>query len=553
MSRTNSKSRLLSSALRQRSGSKSGIRMKEETAIKILGTQCCFWLFLASMGLPVSASADWKTVQSAGIIRFGGDEEGGAPYVFADEADKSKKRGCDVDLVAAIARELKVKSEFVQCNWDKILDGVNRGDFEIGVSGYEYTPVRAATHRASLPYYIYELGLLVATTEPAIADWNGLKVDKPGVGKPRVGVLTASSSAKYVEANFRDSADIRYYEGVTDAMKDVEDGKIDATVQDVPIIQFYVEQQRRFSKLKQVGEKVAPGYYVIFGRKDDDATIDAIDAALRKLQVSGELREIMKRYGLWNAAQDRLPEVWKTWGDKQAGERDSGWTAVKNYLPLLLQAACVTVMLSVIAMPLAMVFGLTITLARLQGHGVILPKILPTGPIVSWLLRAPFTLYVELVRGTPLVFQLYFVYFVLPELGIRLPPFWAGVFGLAINYSAYEAEIFRLGIQAIPKGQLEAALALGMSPWLSIRRIILPQAIRVVIPASANDFIAMFKDTAVCSVITVVELSKRYYIAVQDSGRLIEFVVLTSILYLAMSYPLSLIATWLERRLGSAR
>lgn len=501
----------------------------------------------------VSAFADWKSVQKTGVLRYGGDEEGGAPYVFADQIDKSIKRGCDVDLVAAIARELKVRSEHVQCNWDKILDGVQRDDFDVGVSGYEFTPVRAATHRASLPYYVYELALLTKSDEAAIVDWEDLKREKPGVGKPRVGVLTASAAAKHLESTFGDAVDARLYDGVTDAMKDVEDGKIDATIQDVPIVQFYVEQQRRFPKLKRVGQPVAPGYYVIFSRKGDDELGAAIDAALRKIQSTGELRDIMRRYGLHNQAQESLPQVWATWDSAAAGERHSGAAALRQYLPLLFQAAGVTVMLSVLAMPLAMLGGLVVALARMQGQGVILPRLIPTGPIVSWLLRAPFTLYVELVRGTPLVFQLYFVYFVLPELGIRLPPFWAGVIGLAINYSAYEAEIFRLGIQAIPKGQLEAALALGMSPWLSIRRIVLPQAVRLVIPASANDFIAMFKDTAVCSVITVVELSKRYYIAVQDTGRLVEFVVLTSALYLAMSYPLSLIAGRLERRLGTPR
>ena len=120
---------------------------------------------------------------------------------------------------------------------------------------------------------------------------------------------------------------------------------------------------------------------------------------------------------------------------------------------------------------------------------------------------------------------------------------------LAVNYSAYEAEIFRLGLQAIPRGQMEAALSLGMSRFLAVRRIILPQAVRLVIPATANDFIALFKDTAVCSVIAVEELSKQYSMGAKSTGLFLEMAALTSVLYLLMSYPLSLLSRWLERRL----
>ena len=120
---------------------------------------------------------------------------------------------------------------------------------------------------------------------------------------------------------------------------------------------------------------------------------------------------------------------------------------------------------------------------------------------------------------------------------------------LAVNYSAYEAEIMRLGIQSIPLGQMEAALTLGMSRGLAVRRIILPQAIRTVILATANDFIALFKDTAVCSVIAVEELSKQYSVAAKSTGLYLQMAIMASLLYLAMSYPLSLLAAWLERRL----
>jgi polar amino acid transport system substrate-binding protein len=183
-------------------------------------------------------------------------------------------------------------------------------------------------------------------------------------------------------------------------------------------------------------------------------------------------------------------------------------------------------------MPLAMAIGLVVALGRLYGPAPV---------------RAVLTGYVELLRGTPLMLQLYVLFYVL-----RLPPWAAGIGGLAINYSAYEAEIYRAGLQAVPAGQMEAALALGMSRAMALRRVIVPQAVRIVIPPVTNDFIALFKDTSVCSVITLVELTKQYSILANSTGGVVEFALATAVLYLAMSWPLSWFSRWSERYLGAS-
>jgi polar amino acid transport system substrate-binding protein len=192
------------------------------------------------------------------------------------------------------------------------------------------------------------------------------------------------------------------------------------------------------------------------------------------------------------------------------------------------------VALSVLSFPLAMGLGLLVALGRRYG-----PKPL------SWGLG----LWVELLRGTPLMLQLYFVFFVMPEVGIAIPAFWTGVLGLAMNYSAYEAEIYRAGLQGVPQGQIDAALALGMSRGQAIRWVVLPQAMRAVIPPVVSDFIALFKDTSVCSVITLVELTKRFSVLSQSTQATLELMALTALLYLAMSYPLALLSRRIEARL----
>jgi polar amino acid transport system substrate-binding protein len=165
---------------------------------------------------------------------------------------------------------------------------------------------------------------------------------------------------------------------------------------------------------------------------------------------------------------------------------------------------------------------------------------------VRWLARA----YVEVMRGTPLLIQLFLIYYGLPQIGIRLNPFFAGILGLGLNYAASESENYRAGIQSIPKGQTEAAQALGMSRWQSLRHIVLPQALRVVIPPVTNDFIAMFKDSSIVSVITMVELTKVYGMLAMSTYDYIGLGLMTAAIYFALSYPASVFADWLERRLS---
>ena len=197
-----------------------------------------------------------------------------------------------------------------------------------------------------------------------------------------------------------------------------------------------------------------------------------------------------------------------------------------------------TVVLAALSMPLAILIGLLVAVGRLYG-----PRWL------DW----PLAAYVELLRGTPILLQLFVIYYLLPYVGISLPAFWAGVLGLAINYSAYEAENYRAGLLAVPRGQMEAALALGMSRWAALRYIIIPQAVRIVIPPVTNDFISLFKDTSICAVIAVTELTGRYrHLVVDHPNMVVQLALMTALLYLLMSYPLSLLARRLEVRFARA-
>jgi polar amino acid transport system substrate-binding protein len=193
-----------------------------------------------------------------------------------------------------------------------------------------------------------------------------------------------------------------------------------------------------------------------------------------------------------------------------------------------------TVLLSVVSMALAIALGLALAVLRFFG-----PQ--PA--------RAAAAAYVEVYRGTPLLVQLFILYYGLPNIGIVLSPPAAAIIGLGMNYAAYEAEVYRAGIEAVPRGQMEAALSLGMPRALALRRVILPQAFRVSLPAVTNDFIALFKDSSIVSVIAMVELTKTYGILAATTLRYFELGLIVAVLYFGMSYPLSIVARRLERTL----
>ncbi len=209
-----------------------------------------------------------------------------------------------------------------------------------------------------------------------------------------------------------------------------------------------------------------------------------------------------------------------------------------TFLPPLLKGAYLTIAVSLLSFALATVIGLLVGLARIS-------RLLP--------LRILATPYVQFIRGTPLLLQLFTIYYVLPYGGIILSPFVSAVFGLTLNYSAYMAEVFRGGILAIPKGQWEAGLSIGMSRRLLLRRIILPQALRIVVPAIGNFFVSIFKDSALVSVITMRDLMFSGEILAAATFKHFEIFAMVAVIYFLISYPTAKFVEYIEQRLDVHR
>jgi polar amino acid transport system permease protein len=205
--------------------------------------------------------------------------------------------------------------------------------------------------------------------------------------------------------------------------------------------------------------------------------------------------------------------------------------------PYILGGVPITIVVSLCAIVFATMFAIIGALGRLSS----------VAPIYG-----AATLYVSMVRGTPLVVQIFFVYSALPQFGIVLPAFVAGVFALSFNYGAYMTEIFRAGIQAIPRGQIEAAGALGMTERHVMRRIVLPQAIRIVIPAIGNEFIAMIKDSALVSFVALQELFWRANTVGSQKFRSFETLIIAALIYWVLTIAFSLVQERLEKRMAES-
>ncbi|MDR0647866.1 MAG: ABC transporter substrate-binding protein/permease [Synergistaceae bacterium] len=472
-----------------------------------------------------------------GVLRWGGDSEGGFPYMFPNPADSDELIGFEVDIVDEIAAYLGLRAEYVNNAWDNLIPGLSRGLYDIAINGLEVTPEHEEEVGFSIPYYKTFLQLAVRRD-----DDMGIAELEDCSGKI-VGTLK-ESYAEMVLKELGDVKEIRTYIVEANTYEDLQNGRLHAALFDSPIAIY----SAGFNPgIKFVGRPIGEITYAIALTKENRELLSEINRALVFLRDSGKLREIYDRWNLWSPMMAELfndyspRKVEMTRYDEWAEAHRPTLTMsgrLKRYagfLPAFGRAAIVTLEVSVTAMAIAMILGLVLAITR-----VFAP---------AWLAAAA-TGFVEFMRGTPLLIQLFFIFYGLPNVGIKLSPFWAGAVGLGLNYAAYEAEIYRSGLFAIPRTQWEAALALGMTRWQAMREVMLPQAMRVVIPPITNDFISLLKDSSLVSIITMTDLTKAYG---QLAATYYDYFgpgIMVALIYLVLGLPFVKFSRFAERRLA---
>jgi polar amino acid transport system substrate-binding protein len=470
---------------------------------------------------------------TASEFRWAGDPEGGAPYVEASPTDPNTLIGFDVEIADLIARGLRRTPRFVLVSFYSIDQSVARGDAEIGLSGIEDTVARRTTMAVTVPYYTFREVLSVRDGDAArfrsLSDLAGKRVATLAGTIAYDILLRAQQEYGLIPVSYED--DVHPY-------SDLVVGRVDAVLLDNVLAD---RRKRTISGFTIQPATIATSHYVGVFARSNTALRDQADDILRQAMRDGTLERIFRKWQVWNDEQsplyqavlagEEIPAVTGTDTEESAATM-SWWRATIRYLPALLKASVVTILLSCISMGLAVTLGMLIASGRVYGQQVV---------------RALLTLYVEVVRGTPVLLQLFVLYYGIAS-AIRLPAFAAAFLGLALNYAAYESEIYRSALEAVSIGQLEAARTLGFSERQVLMLIRGPQAFRIALAPMMNDFIALLKDSSLVSVLTVMELTKQTQIFATNLGSWVIPGTLCAALYLAMSLPLSAAARRLEER-----
>jgi polar amino acid transport system substrate-binding protein len=473
--------------------------------------------------------------QAEPVLRWAADPNSNAPYTFYSGKTLT---GFENEIINAVARRLGRRAEFVQNDWDGLIPGLHRGLYDCVICGIEITADKANEVSFSVPYYFTFEQFVGRRGLPPIASLDQLR------GK-KVGTLDQTAALRILEETA--GVTVKTYDQEVSAYQDIVNGRIFGVLLDFPIAKYYAAPN---PGLELSGPPFGQISYGVALEKSNGALQQEIDTALRGLIADGELRNILSRWGLWTetvarafhqlSAPSTADSEYQSFMAAQ-GPKTGFWSRWQTYAGawrLLRRAALLTLTVSIAAMVVAVLAGLVLAVCRLFGP-------LPV--------RLAATGYIEVIRGTPLLIQLLFIFYGLPNIGVKLSPFVASVVGLGLNYAASEAENYRAGLLAVPAGQWQAALALGLSRTKTLRLVILPQAFRLVLPPLTNDFIALLKDSSLVSALTMLELTGVYHRLATQTFDYFGAGILIALVYLALGLPFVRLARFTEERFGQGR
>jgi len=410
--------------------------------------------------------------------------------------------GFDVDIAKKLCKKIDRKCEFVTLQWDGILASLLAGKIDLIIGSMAITPDREKQALFSTPYYESGAQIFAKNAEQDI--WV------PGF---QIGVTLGTT----YEAAIREklpNAEIRTYKGDTEILQDIQAERLDAIVTDRLVGGYMI---RNFGvDLSPIGEPLFLEKIGIPARPNEKILIGKINTALTSLRTSPIYDELVEKYfGLKN----------------QTASNTFKWSTA---VILLMKGLLWTTIISACGLCLGVVFAIFLAVMMIAAPSIF---------------RISAKFFTDFFRSTPFLIQLLGIYFGLPAVGITIQPFQAAVITMALHSAAYLGEVLVSGFHAIPKEQRLASQLLGLSHWQAIRHIIFPQMLPIVTAPSLNTVVAMIKDSAIVSVISVYELTMQAQQLISSTYRPFEFYLLTAILYAAITYPLILQGRKLESRI----
>ncbi|MGE2736617.1 ABC transporter permease subunit [Mycolicibacterium vaccae] len=469
-------------------------------------------LLLAVLLLAACGSSDRSADRSAGNVLRVGTEGVYAPFSYHDP-NNGQLIGYDVDVARAVGDKLGVDVEFVETPWDAMFAALEADRFDVVANQVTITPERQQKYDLSEPYAIGE-GVIVTRADDdtitSLADIAGRRAAQ-------------STTSNWAQVARDAGARIEAVEGLTQAMALLSQGRVDVVVNDSLSVYAYLAETNDTSvKIAgTIGERNEVG----FAARKDSGLLPELNQAIADLRSDGTLATISERYLKTNASGGQ---------DAPAQPRSTWQLIAENLWPLARAALTMTIPLTIISFAIGLVLALVVALARLS------PNLL---------LSNAARFYISVIRGTPLLVQLFIVFFALPEFGVKIDPFPAAVIAFSLNVGGYAAEIIRSAILSIPKGQWEAAQTIGLGYAATLRRIILPQASRVAVPPLSNTLISLVKDTSLASTILVTELLRQAQIIAAPTFEFFALYGTAAVYYWLICLVLSFGQSRLEHRL----
>ncbi len=466
---------------------------------------CCLALFSSTRIAAAPQSASSFRGQT---LRIGSD----ATYPPFETEKDGQFSGFDIELGQAIGSEMGARVEWVNTSFDGIFPALLARKFDMVMSSVTITDERRKQLAFSTPYYTAGQIVAVRDDESAVKTINDLSGKTAGM---QINTTAGEVLKKYPQIG------VRKYPTIDLALQDLKNGNLDGVVGDAPTIRYFLAHG--FSGLHTVGALLTEEHYGVVMRPQDVALQQAVNDALGRLRANGQYAALETKYF---GASARL-------ADERASHTKEAfpWPLV---LRTLAHGIELTLLLTFLALLIGVPCGLMLALGRLRGVRV---------------LKIACAIYVEIWRGTPLLVQIIFVYYALPQLiGLDLKPLPAATLALSLNCAAYIAEIFRAGISSIDIGQSEAARSLGMTYSQSMRHVILPQAVRRVLPPLTNEAIALLKDSSLVSVIGMAELTRSGQELASQIAAPLPVWTTVAAFYLLVTFPLTRLANALERR-----
>ena len=459
------------------------------------------------------ASSEMKKIEPKKDVYVIASDSAFAPFEYKDSDGEYK--GIDVDLLKRIAELQGFKIDFKFIGFSSAMQALESGQADGMIAGMTITDERKANYDFSDPYFQSGIQLAVAKDNKDIKTYEDLK------GKT-VGAKVGTESADFLEAHKKEYGyTIKSFDAADQLYDALKVGSIDAMMDDYPVIGYAVKQGQ---DLKTPIKREVGGEYGFAVKKGQNPELrEMFTEGLKELKRTGEYDEIVDQY-IGSGSEDK----------KETVDESTITGLLKNNYKSLLEGLWKTIVLALVSFALALVLGVIFGLFRVS-------------PVRG--LRTLAGIYIDIIRGIPMMVLAFFIFFGLPGItGIKIPDFAAGIITLTLNASAYIAEIVRGGINAVPVGQMEASRSLGLSYNRTMQKIILPQAVKMMIHSFINQFVISLKDTTIISAIGVVELLQTGKIIVARTTQSSYVYLIIAIMYLILITILTKLANRLDKK-----